>query len=285
VIEVPAGSACDVLIPTLDRAGALAVTLAGLASQPLGSLARVVVADQSQHPVAEHPLVAAMVRALAGHGVPVEVHRRDVRRGVAEQRAFLLDRARAQTVLMLDDDVWLEPWAVPLMADQLQRRGCGFVGMAVTGLSHAHDQRPHEQAAFEAWPGRVPPEDVRPGTHAWQRHHLHNAANPTHLATRVGATPQRPVAYRIAWVGGCVLYRRAALEAVGGFGFWDHLPPQHSGEDVLAQLRVMRRFGGAGVLPSGAVHLELPTTIPDRPVDAWAIEDRLDDAMARARGG
>ncbi|MCU0282757.1 MAG: glycosyltransferase [Candidatus Nanopelagicales bacterium] len=277
------GPACDVLVPTLDRAGALAVTLAGLAGQPPAALARVVIADQSGQPVAEHPLVAAMLRTLAGHGVPVEVHRRDVRRGVAEQRAFLLGRATAETVLMLDDDVWLEPWAVPLMAGQLAQHGCGFVGMAVTGLSHAGDHRPHQQAPFEAWAGPVQPEDVRPGTPAWQRHQLHNAANPTHLAARVGATPQRPVAYRVAWVGGCVLYRRAALEAVGGFGFWERLPPRHAGEDVLAQLRVMRRFGGAGVLPSGAVHLELPTTIPERLVDAWAIEDQLGKPVGAGR--
>jgi hypothetical protein len=271
------GGACDVLIPTVDRAGALAVTLAGLAGQPPGSVARVVVADQSAAPVSEHPLVAAMARTLELHGVPVELHRRPERRGVAEQRAFLLGRAGTETVLMLDDDVWLEPWAVPTMRDALARLGCGFVGMAVTGLSHHGDHRPHELVPFEAWQGPVLPEDVRPGSPAWQRHRLHNAANPTHLAALAGATPERPVAYRVAWIGGCVLHRRAALEAVGGFGFWDRLPSPHAGEDVLAQLRVMRRFGGAGLLPSGAVHLELPTTIPDRPVDAWAIEDQLGD--------
>jgi len=37
---------------------------------------------------------------------------------------------------------------------------------------------------------------------------------------------------------------------------------------VLAQQRVMAHYGGAGVLPSGAYHLEAPTTICDRRVDA-----------------
>ena len=72
------------------------------------------------------------------------------------------------------------------------------------------------------------------------------------------------MAYKIAWVAGCVLYDRAALGAVGGFDFWRDLPPTHCGEDVVAQRRVMARFGGAGILPSGAYHLESPTTIPDR---------------------
>jgi hypothetical protein len=65
-----------------------------------------------------------------------------------------------------------------------------------------------------------------------------------------------------------VLYDRAALVEVGGFEFWDTLPVGHAGEDVVAQWRVMERFGGAGIVPSGAVHLEAPTTVTDRSVDA-----------------
>jgi hypothetical protein len=42
----------------------------------------------------------------------------------------------------------------------------------------------------------------------------------------------------------------------------------HAGEDVLAQLRVMASHGGCGIMPSGAYHQELPTTVPDRRVDA-----------------
>ena len=33
----------------------------------------------------------------------------------------------------------------------------------------------------------------------------------------------------------------------------------------------MERFGGAGILPSGAVHLEAPTTMPDRTVDVFDV--------------
>jgi hypothetical protein len=76
------------------------------------------------------------------------------------------------------------------------------------------------------------------------------------------------VPYRVAWVGACVLYRRDALLATGGFDFWVDLPTEHSGEDVAAQWRIMERFGGAGIVPSGAVHLEAPTTLPVREVDA-----------------
>jgi hypothetical protein len=42
----------------------------------------------------------------------------------------------------------------------------------------------------------------------------------------------------------------------------------HCGEDVLAELRVMARYGGCGLAPSGAYHQDLVTTVPDRICDA-----------------
>jgi hypothetical protein len=65
-----------------------------------------------------------------------------------------------------------------------------------------------------------------------------------------------------------VLFDTAKLRDCGGFDFWQELPPEHCGEDVLAQMRVMARFGGCGIIPSGAYHMELPTTIRERDFDA-----------------
>jgi hypothetical protein len=88
--------------------------------------------------------------------------------------------------------------------------------------------------------------------------------------------------YKVAWVGGCVLFRRSDLLAAGGFAFWEQLPPEHAGEDVAAQWNVMARSGGVGLLPSGAVHLEAPTTIPHRPVDAFDIlPDHVEEASSK----
>ena len=64
------------------------------------------------------------------------------------------------------------------------------------------------------------------------------------------------------------MFNSCKLRDAGGFDFWRELPPEHCGEDVLAQLRVMERFGGCGIIPSGAYHMELPTTIDQREVDA-----------------
>ena len=215
--------------------------------------------------------MGAVARVLEATGRRVELHRHLPRRGMAEQRAWLLARASAPYALFLDDDVLCEGDLLERLLAAIRRAGCGFVGAGLIGPSYAAEARPDEQA-IEFWPDdRVEPEDVTPASRAWARHRLHNAANLLHVARALEPAPgvRAPDRlYRVAWVGGCVLYDTARLREAGGFDFWRELPELHAGEDVLAQLRVMRRWGGAGLFPSGAYHLELPTTIPDREVDA-----------------
>lgn len=269
--EVPA-PLVDVLVPTAGRRAELAATLAGLAAQDDPPF-RVIVSDQSDDAVAEtDPTVLALLRVLEAQGRAPMVRRNLPRQGLAQQRQFLLELSSAPAVLYLDDDVWLEPGTLSRLHDALTSLDCGFVGSAVQGLSYLEDVRPHETEAFETWGGRVDPERIRRGTAAFDRWPLHNAANLTHVAARLDLAEGDWDVYRVAWLGACVLYRRDALVASGGFDFWEQLPPEHSGEDVAAQWSVMERFGGAGLVPSGAVHLETPTTVMDRRVDAF---DRL----------
>lgn len=265
--EPPPVARLDVLVPTRDRAAALAVTLAGLAAQDDPPFS-VIVSDQSCTPVADDPCVAAMVRVLRAQGRNVDVLRHAPPRGMAEQRQFLLSRASGDAVLFLDDDVWLEPGALQLMTRAIDELDCGFVGMAVQGLSYLPDHRPDEESVYEPWHEPVHPEQVDRDSAAFARHRLHNAANLAHLAAGLTVDARGWLAYKVAWIGGCVLYRTEALLEAGGFTFWRELPAVHVGEDVLAQWRVMARSGGAGILPSGAVHLELPTTLPDRRIEA-----------------
>lgn len=260
-------AAVDVLVPTRNRPVELATTLAGLAAQQ-GVSFGVLLSDQSDGAASfDTPSAASLRRILAAQGRPVHAVRHLPRRGLAEHRASLLSWARAQYVLFLDDDVWLEPGALARLVTAIRELGCGFVGAAVQGLSYLDDVRPDELAPFERWEGRPEPEQVHPGSPAWRRSTLHNAANPTHLAQR-HLTGQDWIAYKVAWVGGCALYDRAALLACGGFGFWRELPAEHVGEEVVVQQRVMARFGGAGILPTGAYHLEAPTTVPNREHEA-----------------
>ena len=265
----PGPAAIDVLVPTADRPAELAVTLAGLAAQDDPPF-RVIISDQSEQDAAEQaPAVAAMTRVLRAQGREVEALRHLPRRGMAEQRQFLLDRASAPRLLFLDDDVWLEPGALARLDRALSAQRCGFVGFAVQGLSYLPDVRERERAPFQPWgPEGVQPERLgrdRPGFARWT---LHNAANMAHEAAARGLADDDALPYRVAWIGGCVLFDREALVAAGGFGFWRDLPPGHAGEDVAAQWRVMAERGGAGILPSGAVHLEAPTTLTDRRVEA-----------------
>jgi glycosyltransferase involved in cell wall biosynthesis len=260
-------AAVDVLIPTFGRAAALAVTMTSLLGQTFRDF-RVVVSDQDEAAdAADSREVAAIVRVLRARGQAVAIRKHLPRRGMAEQRQFLLDSVQAPYALFLDDDVILEPNLLARLVDTIGFYRCGFVGSAVIGLSFIDDVRPRDHA-IEFIDGDVTPETLRPDTPQWQRHRLHSAANLHHVAKRLGITAANQRIYRVAWVGGCVLYDSAKLRASGGFAFWHELPAEHCGEDVLAQLSVMARFGGCGLIPSGAYHQELPTTLPHRDVDA-----------------
>jgi hypothetical protein len=260
----------DVLVPTCNRPAALAVTLTTLGAQTWPSL-RIVVSDQSDGAgVCAHAEVQAVLRFLHACGRQVEVLRHLPRRGMAEQRAFLLAQAQAHYSLFVDDDVILESDLVARLHAVIEKEGCGFVGSALHGLSYLGQARP-VQEAIEFWDGPVRPETVLPGSPAWARHHLHSAANLYHVQSRLwpDGSGERPTrTYKIAWVGGCVLFDTACLRAAGGYDFWTKLPAQHCGEDVLAQQRVMARYGGCAILPSGAYHMELPTTVTARAIDA-----------------
>lgn len=257
----------DVLIPTCDRPAALAVTLTTLSAQGFPDF-RIVVSDQSEGQSAtERPEVAAVLRYLKSRGRAVETHRHLPRRGMAEQRAFLLSRASAPYCLFLDDDVIVESDLIERLHRAITRQACGFVGSALHGLSFVDDVRPQQQA-IEFWESAVQPESIAPGSREWARHHLHSAANLFHVQEKLGLRRDCSRLYRVAWVGGCVLFDTGKLRAAGGFDFWTELPSEHCGEDVLAQLRVMARYGGCGLIPSGAYHMELPTTLPARSVDA-----------------
>ena len=176
-------------------------------------------------------------------------------------------QAIAPYSLFLDDDLILEPDLVERILIAIQEEGCGFVGSAFIGLSFVDDVRPHEQK-IEFWDKGVQPETVKSGTPQWERWRLHNAANIYHVQQRLNLSPNNPIKYRVAWVAGCVMYDTAKLRSIGGYSFWQQLPPEHCGEDVLVQLRMMEQYGGCGIIPSGVYHQELPTTIVDRRVAA-----------------
>jgi GT2 family glycosyltransferase len=257
----------DVLIPTYNRPAALAVTLTSLLAQTYRDF-RLVISDQTEpEPAFESGEVKTVVRLHELQQREVVCLRRLPRLGLADQRSYLLGQSEAPYVLFLDDDLVLEPRVLERLLSTIRGHGCGFVGAAPIGLSYRDDVRPHEHA-IEFWERRVEPEVVLPASSAWQRHKLHNAANPLHVAQRLSLNEDDRLVYKVAWIGGCVLYDRQRLLDVGGFDFGAPLPVEHSGEDVLAELRVMATSGGCGLLPSGVYHLELPTTVSNREFDA-----------------
>lgn len=255
----------DVLIPTCQRQTGLAVVLTSLLGQTFTDF-DVIVSSQTDpdHDYLESVEIQTLVRALRlrGHRVTLLFHL--PRRGLAEHRQFLLEQSRAPYVHFLDDDVLLEPPVMERMFRVIRQEGCGFVGCPAIGLRFMHDVRPHELHYFEPWEGPVRPEPFTPDAIPWERHKVNNAANPLHLEQQYCRAGQ-VVRYKVAWVGGAnVLYDRAKLLSVGGFSWWERLPPEHAGEEVVAQFLLIRKYGGCGILPSGTYHLGLPTTVPER---------------------
>lgn len=268
----------DVLVATYNRPESLIMTLAGLASQTQTDL-RVIVADQSDKTVGDHETILTLRRVIEARGGCVEWHTRPQIHGIAEQRNFLLEHACADAVLYLDDDVLMEPWVVGRLLEVLRAEGCGFVGAFPAGLSHRDDERP-EQQIVERWEGCVRPETVEPDSPVWERWQLHRAANAYHAARHLA--PGERLRYKVAWIASCILYDRAKLLAVGGFAFWSRLPRYHSGEEVLVQNLLMRRWGGCGILPSGTYYAQTPTTVLNERgmVDGHAL-DLLPEMVAR----
>jgi glycosyltransferase involved in cell wall biosynthesis len=268
-------AAVDVLIPTCGRKTGLAVTLTSLLGQTFTDF-DVIVSDQSSDGAAylECIEIQTVVRALRWHGHRVELHRHLPRLGLAEQRQFLLEQSKASYVHFLDDDVILDPPVMQRMFDVIRQEGCGFVGAAAAGLQFLDDVRPHQQL-IEPWDGSVRPEPFSPKSLPWDRHLINNAANPLHLERNL-VQDGGVLRYKVAWVGGAnVLYDRAKLLSVGGFGFWDRLPPSHAGEEAVVQFLLIRFYGGCGILPCGTYHLGLPTEVPDRTRNATELFGEL----------
>lgn len=265
----------DVLIPTCGRRTGLAVTLTSLYCQTFNDF-RVVISDQSDEDQESTSGIEfeTLSRALRRRGNEVQVHRHLPRRGMAEQRHFLLEQAEAPYVHFLDDDVLLDPPVMGRMIDVIRRERCGFVGCAAPGLQFLDDVRPHQQR-IEVWNGPVRPEPFGPGQIPFERHHINSAANVLHVEERLAPTGET-VRYKVAWVGGAnVLFDRLKLLEVGGFSWWERLPANMAGEEVLAQFLLIRRYGGCGILPAGTYHLGLPTNIEDRSHNAAALFEEL----------
>ena len=278
----------NVLIPTFGRKTALAIVLTSLLGQTFRDF-DVTISDQTDEPerYTDSLEIQTLVDALRWHGHTVTIHHNFPRRGMAQQRQFLLETATAAYVHYLDDDVALEPRVMERMLEVLRAEGCGFVGCPAVGLRYLEDVRPHQQG-IELWDGPVVPEPFTPETIPWERAPVNSAANPLHIERRLAPSGET-LRYHIAWVGGAnLLFDRAKLAAVGGFSWWPRLLAVHAGEEVVVQFLMLRYFGGCGVLPTGTYHMCLPTTIEDRTHNATELFgqliDELDPVLAEGIG-
>jgi glycosyltransferase involved in cell wall biosynthesis len=260
----------DILLPTCNRLESLIFTLSGIANQSFFDF-HLIISDQSDLPSRQSPVVQTLLRVIKARGATHEWHYRVPSLGIAEQRDFLLNRASSEMILYLDDDVWMEPWVLQKMVNTLAEQQCAFVGAFPAGLSYLNDIRP-EQQIIEYWDGEVTPESIFPDSPEWERAHLHRAANLYHVSQQL--EPGESHLYKVAWIASCILYDRLKVLEVGGYSFWDRLPRFHSGEEVLLQNLLMRRWGGASIIPSGTYYAEVPSTVlnEDGKVDGHALD-------------
>ncbi len=273
-----AKTSVDILLPTYNRLPSLIMCLSGVAGQTCANY-RLIVSDQSDEPAQENLVIQSLIRIIEAHGGTVEWHYRVPSQGIAEQRDFLLTQATAKYVLYLDDDVWMEPQVLETLVKTIQEQGCGFVGAFPNGLSYRDDFRPQQQH-IEFWDGPVTPEAITPGSPQWERNVLHRAANLYHVSLQVPPGEKR--LYKVAWIAACILYDREKLMEIGGFSFWDRLPRYQSGEEVLVQNLMMRRWGGCSIIPSGTYFSQVPSTVLNDKgtVDGSAL-DILDEMIDR----
>jgi len=253
----------DVLIPATGSPVSLGATLASLASQRYEAF-RVSIAAPPLAPRDEAE-IRALAGILAAHGHAVRLD--DVAQPVKSggRRQALVDRATASYLLVVDDGIFLEPDLIGRLVAAIRAAGSGFVGSSVIDLRFRMEHRLDEQS-IDFWDGPVQPEEIHVGSPAWERRRLHRGANLQHLRERLPRTRDR--LYRVADVQGCVLYDAAKLHAAGGFRVrpdHGHDPAVPTGTESAAQLRLLARFGGAGLFPSGAYRLTAETTGPPLP--------------------
>lgn len=250
----------DVLIPTTGPPASLAATLSSLANQRYPSF-RVMAARPPKDEAAE-PELAGLVGVLetSGHAVRFVDAQAKPRDGGRVQA--LLDRAAAEYVLVVDDGVFLEADLLGRLVGGLRASGGALLGSSVIDLRFRDEHRPDEEA-IEFWDGPVRPEEIGVDSRAWARRKVHRGANLQHLRERLPRTRDR--LYHVADIGGCVLYDMAMLRSVGGFrprGDHGRHPSTPLSTTSATQLRLLDRYGGAGLFPSGAYRLTPISTEP-----------------------
>lgn len=265
----------DVLIPTKGRMASLAIVLTSLFGQTFTDF-NVIISDQTdqEEVYLERSEIQTVVQALRLRGHSVSLLHHVPCRGMAEQRQFLFEQSKAPYVQFIDDDILLDPQTTQRMIDVIRRERCGFVGCAAIGLQFQDDIRPHQQH-IELWEGPVTPELFDRQSIPWERHLVNNAANPLHLEQKL-LRKGEVCCYKVAWIGGAnILFDREKLADVGAFSWWQRLPPEHAGEEVVVQFLLLNKYGGCGILPSGTYHIGLPTTIENREFNAVELFDEL----------
>jgi len=248
----PAPGSISAIIPTIGRAGPLSRLLHSLAAQSLRP-DEVVVADASIDAEVTRLIASA---SLVEHGLSIR-HIKVQPPNAVRQRRAAIEAASGETILLLDDDVVLEPACLEALVTAL--RSDPEVVAVTADLNNQSWPRPTVLwrcylrwccgLAEDQWQGRVIGPLLRFGYYPV----------PTHLAP-------------MQWLGaGNSLLKRSAYDAVGGFSdFFLHRCTMN--EDVDLGLK-LGRIGRIFLCPAARMaHLHAPGGRVSAPV---AAEDDL----------
>jgi len=264
----------DVLVTTTGPPASLGATLSSLANQRYPSF-RVTAARPPLHDP-EVPQLSGLVQVLESRGHAVRLVDARESRDAGGRAQSLLDRAAAPYVLVVDDGIFLEADLLGRLLAAIRSSNCGFVGSNVVDLRFRDEHRPEEEA-IEFWDAAVRPEEIGVESPGWARRKVHRGANLQHLRERLPRTRDR--LYHVADIQGCILYDAEKLRSVGGFRTaTQHAHPLSVPQSTVsaAQLRLLGRFGGAGLFPSGAYRL---TPITSQPLP-WPAPRPIGSAVA-----
>jgi GT2 family glycosyltransferase len=189
----------SVVIPTLNRPEYLGVTLSSLLNQTFKEWDLIIVDDSNQS-IKQFYLIKGLLNLLHHQGHTFKVIRGN---GGGMDAALNLGQSisGAELILRMDDDVWMERDYIRLLYECIiQDSSIGGVGGVCPNVFHTKEKLTKMDPKTESWGGLI----IREGgvfKFPEKQSYIHHASEP----------------YEVEHLRGYFLYRKSAVEEVGGF--------------------------------------------------------------------
>jgi hypothetical protein len=109
-----------VVIPTVGRVETLSTVLTAISFQKSSLILEIILLDEAKMPVMENYVVNQALDVLSLKNIKVKVIRNRNRRGIGAARQLLVEEAKTNYVLMVDDDVVLTPGCLEYLSQGIE---------------------------------------------------------------------------------------------------------------------------------------------------------------------